>query len=203
MATLLIESCELTKIELETNVDGIHTKRTTIGYAQEDAFAVLALWLSKYYIIEYNGKSFYPLNHTGFKGAIIITRLGHMFDPRLVNERIASCPSIFSLETLNTSILDIAKIDRDPDYETNGKQYLQLLQIAAGECSDIRDAVDCDDVVKLINDNNDIANLQLNPTRIVDLTGLYKNTHDGNTDNNIRSLLECIFKYIYKIARRN
>lgn len=63
-----------TEVVLNTNLDGIHCKKTVVGYINEDPFVVLTAWLNEYIISGYDDE-FYPINYSSFKNTITLNTI--------------------------------------------------------------------------------------------------------------------------------
>lgn len=121
---------DLLEIKLIHNVNGCNTEAITIGYMKEDIMAVLAEWLTRFYIVECDGIEIYPMSYVGYPYALSINKTVYFGDSHVYD--------IDDFEDVYEAGLNLVATGRNDKYD---RDYMDRLGIGM-KYEIIKDAVE-------------------------------------------------------------
>lgn len=121
---------DLLEIKLIHNVNGCNTEAITIGYMKEDIMAVLAEWLTRFYIVECDGIEIYPMSYVGYPYALSINKAVYFGDSHVYD--------IDDFEDVYEAGLNLVATGRNDKYD---RDYMDRLGIGM-KYEIIKDAVE-------------------------------------------------------------
>ena len=121
---------DLLEIKLIHNVNGCNTEAITIGYMKEDIMAVLAEWLTRFYIVECDGIEIYPMSYVGYPYALSINKTVYFGDSHIYD--------IDDFEDVYEAGLNLVATGRNDKYD---RDYMDRLGIGM-KYEIIKDAVE-------------------------------------------------------------
>lgn len=121
---------DLLEIKLLHNVNGCNTEAITIGYMKEDIMAVLAEWLTRFYIVECDGIEIYPMSYVGYPYALSINKTVYFGDSHVYD--------IDDFEDVYEAGLNLVATGRNDKYD---RDYMDRLSIGM-KYEIIKDAVE-------------------------------------------------------------
>lgn len=183
-----------TEVILNTNLDGIHCKKTVVGYINEDPFVVLTAWLNEYIISGYNDE-FYPINYSSFKNTITLNTIEDRYSYANI---------------IRHSICDLTEFERFyPEIrsckltEENDREQTMLLQSVINSFPVLGKAVQFHSIIDII-DNKDITKVSIATYLQSIISDIYsKVSSNENYSNEYILNLSSLISYIIKRANRD
>lgn len=183
-----------TEVVLNTNLDGIHCKKTVVGYINEDPFVVLTAWLNEYIISGYDDE-FYPINYSSFKNTITLNTIEDRYSYANI---------------IRHSICDLTEFERFyPEIrsckltEENDREQTMLLQSVINSFPVLGKAVQFHSIIDII-DNKDITKVSIATYLQSIISDIYsKVSSNENYSNEYILNLSSLISYIIKRANRD